>query len=385
MLRSVRAHRALSFHRVVLLKAGLLCVSLWMSGCHPATQSPPARPVYVLAGSNVSAGFKNNALYIFNAATTAAAIAGDVSTDPLRTALPLSWVRYLNRAPNGSLWIGFGGDFNHNDDRVQVYRPDGTLTHTLHPCTNPEAGITFAAGRVFVACSGDGFAGTVAVLDAVDFSPVAMLPLAQPDAPILLVGSGADEQYVVITAMTVGPEPERSYALAIIADAHKAEVIAQVQLGPDTDVWTILPHAGRFYLLNAASARSAEPLRPDVLVLDPAHPETWETFTLPLAAPLWGQIVTGELYAYHNPGWNTTQQIDWRGLSRTALETGASETWLLEDRFEVGGLAVWDSTPCLVHWNYWQPEATHGLYCLEADGELRQRLAVPDASGVVIP
>jgi len=352
-----------------------------MSGCRPALQSPPARPVYVLAGSNVSAGFKNNALYVFDVDATES----NLSADPLRTALPFSWARYLNRAPDGTLWIGFGGDFNHNDDRVQVYRPDGTLTHTLHPCANPEAGITFAAGRVFVACSDDGFTGAVAVLDAGDFSPVATLPLAHPGAPMLLVGSGADEQYVVITAMTIGPNPERSYALAVVVDARKAEVIAQVQLGPDTDVWTVLPHAGRFYLLNAASARSPARSRPDVLILDPAHPETWEPLTLPLAAPLWGQIVAGELYAYHNPGWNTTQQANWRGLSRATLETGAGEMWQLEERFEAGGLAVWDATPCLAHWDYWQPAATHGVYCLEADGELRQRLSAPDAADVVIP
>ncbi len=378
MPRSVHAHRLLSFHRVVLLLAGLLAVSLWSSGCRPELQvQSPTQPVYVLAGSNVSEGFKNNALYIFDASA--------ISNAPVRASLPRSWARYLNRAPDGALWVGFAGDFNRNDDRVQVYAPDGALLHTLRPCSNPEAGITFAAGRVFIACSGDGFAGALAVLDAATLEVIATLPLAQPDAPLLLVGSGADEDYVVLMAMTTGPDPERSYAIAVVVDVQQLEIVAQIELGPDSDVWTVLPHAGRFYLLNAASARAVEQPRPDVLVLDPAHPEVWETLTLPLAAPLWGQIVAGELYAYHNPGWNTTQQSDWRGISRTPMDTGAGEAWQLEERFEAGGLAVWDGTPCLVHWDYWQPAAEHGLYCLEVDGELRQRLSVPDASGVVMP
>ncbi len=384
MLHPARAHRHSGFHRAVLLLAGLLFLGGGGSSCQPeGTAPPPPHPGYVLAGSNVGNDFRNNALYLFD---TAPGPATTASTQPaLRIDLPHSRARYLNRAPDGTLWIGFGGDFSRDDDRVQVYSAQGQLLHTLHPCTNPDAGITFVAGYVFIGCSNDGFSGSVVVLATADLSPVTTIPLTLPEAPVLLVGSGASEEYVVLTAMTTGPDAERSYALAHIIDAQRLELTAQMPLGADTDVWAVLPHEGRFYLLNAASARSPAQPRPDVLLLDPTEPAALTEITLPLASPLWGQIVAGTLYAYHHPGWNTTQQQSWRGMSHTSLSEGTGRPWRLPDTFEAGALAVWEGVPCLSHWDYWTATTEHGLYCLNEEGELQLRLPVPDASAVLIP
>ncbi|MFP4343670.1 MAG: hypothetical protein ACLFU8_03150 [Anaerolineales bacterium] len=376
-------HRRRGFRWAILLLAGWLFFGAGGSGCRPAT-APLSAPGYLLAGSNVSNDFDNNALYLFDTAPGPAVTAAARSA-PLRVDLPRSWVRYLNRAPDGRLWIGLGGDFTRNDDRVQVYSAQGELLHTLRPCNNPEAGITFAAGYAFVGCTNDGFTGTVVVLDPNDFSTVTTLTLALPDAPVLLVGSGATERHVLLTAMTTGPDPQRSYALANIIDARQLEISAQISLGADTDIWTVLPHEERFYLLNVASARSAAQPRPDVLILDPDAPATPERLTLPLASPLWGQIVAGELYVYHHPGWNTTQQEPWRGLSRTPLRGGSGVAWSLPDGFEAGALAVWQGVPCLSHWDAWSPTEEHGLYCLDEEGALQLRFPIPDASGVLIP
>ncbi len=379
MLHPAVLHQHPGFHRTILLLAGLLLVALWGSGCRPEAAAPLSQPGYALAGSNAGNGFRNNALYLFDAQ------AENLPAVHLRTALPRSWARHLNRAPDGTLWIGFGGDFNRDDDRVQLYSPEGELLHTLRPCTNPEAGITFAAGYAFIGCTNDGFTGSVVVLNAEDLSPVTTLHLALPEEPVLLVGSGATEAYVVLTAMTTGPDPERSYALAHVIDARRLELVAQIPLGADTDVWAVLPHAGRFYLLNAASARSAEQPRPDVLILDPAAPDNLERLTLPLASPLWGQMAAGTLYAYHNPGWNTTRQQAWRGISRTPLDGGKGQPWDLSEDFEAGALTLWEGTPCVSHWDYWSPAEEHGIYCLEASGDLELRLSLPDASGLLIP
>lgn len=381
---SSHARRAFP-RRVALLLAGLLL----LTACAQASPAPAflEEKGYLLAGANAAQAFARNRLALFDA--SASALNGPLPLTPALTRdLPAARIRRLVRAPDGTLWLGLGGDFGKDDERVLVYSAEGTLLKTLRPCRNPDAGISFAAGRVFIACSENGFAGTLAVLDAARYETVALLSLALEQAPALLVASAADAQTVLITAMTTGPDPQRSYAHLFGVDAQNLTLTVSLPLGADTDVWTILPADGRFYLLNAASARAEAAPRPDVLLFDAAT-QTLTAQTLPAAAPLWGALHGGKLYAYHHPGWNTTQPQAWRALSVVDLATGQGQSWPLPDGFDAGALAVWKGggagLPCLTYASPWVDESAHGLYCLDDAGALTLRVRFPDASGAVLP
>ncbi len=370
--------------RVALFGAGLPLLLLLLAACARPTATPVLADVgYLLAGANTSEVFARQRLALFDA--RAAATDPDAPLTPTLTRdLPRARIRHLAHAPDGTLWLGLSGDFNRDDDRVLVYAADGTLLKTLHPCTNPDAGINFAAGHAFIACAENGFAGSLVMVDMASYQTVARLPLALENAPALLTGSAADEQTVLITTMTTGPDPQRSYAHLFVVDAATLTLRASLPLGPDTDVWTVLPGAGRFYLLNVASARATDTPRPDVFLFDP-QTQSLEAHTLPMASPLWGALRGNRLYTYHHPGWNTTQPQTWRALSAVDVSTWQGESWPLPDAFDAGALAIWDERPCLTYASPWAVETEHGLYCLSEDGTLKLRVAFPGASGVWLP
>jgi len=367
---------------MALLWAGL---SLFLAGCSAAaTPGPaPAQPGYLLAGANSTEAFSSNQLALFDASRLNAP-ASTPLTPEATVKLPAARVRRLQRTADGRLWLGLSGDFNQDDERVLVYSAEGQLLKTLRPCTNPDAGIHPIGTRILIVCSEDGFHGRVVALDSQSYAPLGEVALSLPDAPALLVGSGADDTYLLVTAMTTGPDPQRSYAHLFVIEAATLELRTSLPLGPDTDVWTILPASGRFYLLNAASARASASPRPDLLVIDPG---TWqvEARALPLASPLWGAIRGSVLYAYHHPGWNTTQPQAWRGLSRVDMATWQGESWPLPDGFNAGDLSVWNARPCLTFADAWAPPSEHGLYCLNDQGTLTLRVTLADASGIWLP
>ncbi len=369
--------------RVALLLAGLPWFLLLIA-CSRVTPTPGLGDVgYLLAGAQAGQSLAANRLALFeiSAADTSASAP---LTPYLSRTLPTARIRRLVHAPDGTLWLGLSGDFSKDDERVLVYSPQGDLLKTLRPCTNPDAGISFAAGRVFIACSENGFRGSLAVLDAATYATVALLPLSLEPAPALLVASAADEAVVLITAMTSGPDPQRSYAHLFVVDAQTLTLRASLPLGPDTDVWTIVPDAGRFYLLNAASTRSAAIPRPDVFRFDP-NSDHLDALTLPAASPLWGILKAGTLYTYHHPGWNTTQPQNWRAVGVVDVERWEGKSWPLPDGFDAGAIAVWDGAPCLTFASAWEPQARHGLYCLNDAGELALRVQMAGASGVWLP
>jgi hypothetical protein len=349
-----------------------------LAACAPAA-APAARPGalpqhpgYVLSGYNVGGGFRGNAVTIFDAASWRV---------DRRIPLPRSWAKSLARDPLGRLWIGFSGDLHESDDRVQVYSPQGALITTLRPCMDPDAGISFAAGRAFIACAETGLSGKVAVVDLGTLTIERTIELRLPGAPLLLIASAASEGAVVVAGATAGPK-ETGYSVATVIDPHSLAVHAQLALGEDTDVWRILPHRGRFYLLNVGSWRRPREQANDVLVLDPGAPPTVSPLAA-AAAPLWGAIDGDILYAYHNPTWNQPNGDPRRRLSRLDLATGQVQVWPLEDGWNAADLAVIAGEVILVRWEG-RGGAGDGLYRVDAGGRKpAQLLHVADASAVL--
>jgi hypothetical protein len=86
----------------------------------------------------------------------------------------------MARDPNGRVWVGFSGSSQESDTRLDVYSAAGDLVRRLHPCVDPEAGISFAAGRAFAACSDNGFRGKLAVIRLGSLAIEQVLDLSVP-------------------------------------------------------------------------------------------------------------------------------------------------------------------------------------------------------------
>lgn len=329
----------------------------------------------MLAGQNVAGGFANNALVAFDAKTM---------TIRAKTPLPRSWAKNLARDPNGNIWIGFSGNLRDSDRRVQIYSPQGQLLKTLQPCTDPEAGISFAAGRAFIACAENGLSGKVVAVDVNTLEIIETLTLAWSDGPLLLIASAANEKSVVITGLTSGPE-EASYSIATLIDPQTLELQAQIPLGKNTDVWRILPHGERFYLLNAASYRQPREQANDLLLLTPGDPPSVAAAAL-APSPVWGALDGNVLYTFHNPAWNSTVTDPHRQLARLDLASQQLQTWTLPDEWNASDLAIIEGQIILVKWEYWSGDVNDGLYRFDSTtGQLTLVLNVADASAVLPP
>ena len=288
-------------------------------------------------------------------------------------ALPHSQVSRLSRDPQGRLWVGFSQLTTMLDNRVRVYSPAGDMLHELQPCQAPSAGISFAAGRAFIACSQNGFSGQVAVVSLATLAVERTIDLALPDAALLLATSAADEQAVVIVGLAV-QAARPAYNVITVLDPQTLNVRAQLNAGADTDIIRIIAHGGRFYMLNSASWRQPRERANDLLMLDAgAAPRLT---TLPLAtSPVWGAIEGGALYSYHNPGWDAANQDDQRLVSRLDLATGAVQTWPLPPKWDAADMMMLGGQVMLAHPT--GPGEAAGVYRFDpATGQLQQALAV---------
>lgn len=328
-------------NKVMKLLMLVFSLLLWfMAACslHAASPNQASQPIYVLAGSNLANGFRANALTWFDLAT---------QTVQRQVALPHSRATQVDRDPQGRLWIGFSGDNEHDDQRVQIYSAQGALLKELRPCTNPEAGITFAAHRAFVACAEHGFNGKVAVVNLETLAVETTLALQLPHAPLLLITSAASETTVVVSGLTSGDD-DSSHSVLTLIDPQRLQIQAQLPLGKNTDIWQILPDRGRFYLLNVASWRQPRTQANDVLVLTPTNPPVLTTLAV-APSPLWGRIVGDSLYSYHNPTWNQINDDPNRYLTRLDLHTGQVQRWRLPEQWNAGDLAISDGQIILTY------------------------------------
>lgn len=345
--------------------AGLL---LLPTACKVKVQSnkPLQRPSYVLSGYNASAGFSHNALTVFDAATW---------QKHRQVSIPRSWAKNFSRDPQGRLWIGFSGNIQKSDNRLQVYSPQGDLLKTLQLCVDPEAGISFAAGRAFVVCAEKGFSGKVVVLNLETLVIEKTIALSLSDKPLLLISSAASEEAVVVVGSGV----------ITLIDPRSLTVQAQLQPGENTDIWRIIPHKGRFYLLNVGSWQQPREQANDVLVLEPGNPPKITPLAL-APSPLWGAVTGDVLYAYHNPTWNQANSDPKRQISRLDLTSKKVQTWQLPDGWDASDLAVIDGKVILVRW-LGSSGVEDGLYEFDlASGQVKKQLLnVADASGVIEP
>lgn len=288
----------------------------------------------------------------------------------------------LSRDPQGRLWIGYWRKANELDERVQIYGQDGKLVRELSPCLRPMAGITFAAGRAFVACAERGFGGSLAVLDLSTLEAVASIPLALPNNPLLLTSSVAAGDDVVVVGKRVVEGGIGSTVVSII-DAPSLTVRAQIDAGTGTDVSQALPYGSQVYLLNTGSWREPRGRAGDLLVLDLAGEPTLTA--QPLApAPVWGAFDGDTLYVYHNPVWNQPNEDPTRQISRLDLVSGEVTTWPLPPNWDAGDLALSDGAVLLTHWEG-PDRSADGLYSFDpSDGTLAQLLQVPNPTRLLV-
>lgn len=354
----------------------LLCILSLIACTHrPSLQTLPAHVGYVLSGQNVAGGFARNRLTLID----------PYQMQVIRTVpLPRSWAKSFALDPDGNVWIGYSGDMRNSDRRVEVYSPSGDRLHTLTPCVDPEAGISFVGERAFIACAENGLRGKVVVLNRRTMQEEMSIPLEVPDAPLVLISSAANEQAVVVIGLTTGPE-EASYSVLHWIDPQALTVRAQIPLGKNTDIWRVLSYQGRFFLLNAGSYRQPREQANDILVFTPGSPP--QVTPLPASpSPLWGAIEGHFLYAYHNPTWNSTLTVPERWISRTDLSSGQVVTWTLPEKWDAYDLAVMDGRVFLAHWEYWGSDERDGLYQWNPDtGQVSLALPVADASGIQPP
>jgi hypothetical protein len=355
------------------LLALLLALLALLTGCAsvaaPAPEAP-SRPLFVLAAASPDP--QDGRLAVADAASWTVASEAE---------LPESLAAAIGRDPQGRLWVGLDGTAASLDNRVQIFAPDGAPLEELRPCTSPRAGISFAAGRAFVACAERGFSGSVAVIDLATLETEATIELhaAEPDAPLMLLASAADERAIVVAGLTSGPK-ESSYTVLSVIDPQTLTLREQITLGESTDIWRIIPHQGDFLLLNAASWRQPRAEAGDVLALDLEG----EPRLRPLrsaASPVWGTVVDGALYAYHNPMWNQPNSDMRRSISRLDLQSGAVQTWELPDGWLATDLIALDGELLLAHAAGGDEDGVYSFTL--ADGTLHQMLEVPYAARIV--
>lgn len=367
-----------------------LLASVLLSACAfgAIPQTPLANPGYVLSGRNGASGFAQNALTSFDA---------EQMRVYRRVDLPHSDAETLSRDPQGRIWIGFSGSLETSDDRVLVFSAEGNLLKTLHPCVLPNAGITFAARRAFVACGESGFTGKLAVinLETLTVEQTLELKLQKQNSfegvvdTLIFTASAADEDNIVVAGDTSGPanDPEDvPYSVVTLIDPRTLSVRAQIRLGKSTDIWRILPYQGKFYLLNVGSIHVPRAQANDVLVLTPGTPPTVTPLQV-ASSPVWGVIQDDILTAYHNPEHNQIITNPHRQISQVNLKTQQVQVWNLPDNWDADDLAIVNGQILLTEWGTPYGDYSHdGLYRFDpTTGKLSLILNVPDASGVLPP
>ena len=291
--------------------------------------SPRPRTLYVV--STAGEANKRNTLSIV-----------DVPSWRISTTVRLRYPQPRSVAvdPVGRVWVTYSaGRDPAAQDRVQVLADSGKLLATLDSCRGPEAGIAFAAGRAFVACSEDGRSGRVNVLDATTLASIGTIQIPAPTGDAyFLTAIAASDTRVVLAGMTKGPDAGRRYAAITTLDPMRLAVTWQSKPIADLDVWSIVPYASDFLLANVASAESRDPTRrADVMRLRPGNQLDRITVT---PSPLWAAVADDVLYLYHNPSWNSVSASTARALSSYHLTRHTMTQWDLPDGFDAGAIAV---------------------------------------------
>jgi len=351
---------------LIVLLGLAACGSGVASGGSAAKDSPG----YLISGLDESGNFANNRLLIFDPPGFST-----IKTLPL----PRSGIQAAGLAPDGRLWIGLSGGSTWDDDRLLVLDQAGRQLAELHVCLYPTAGIWFYNHKALVVCRDTGFTGTLARIDTSSFSVEKKLTLQLTGRQsFMAVSSGLSGAYLGVIGLTTGPLQSLAYSMLAVVNLDTFSVTGMVPLGPGTNVWSVLPYQGDFYLLNAQGRDS--PQRADLLVVDPADTAVVKPITLPTLSPLWGAIAGQTLYSFHDNAWNSTSMSPERYLCNTDLSTYQQACQRLPDGFSAFSLGLIDGMPCLAQWGNALPA---GLACLE-NGKLNLKLEYKNASLIVM-
>ncbi|HXF64863.1 MAG TPA: hypothetical protein VNK95_24770 [Caldilineaceae bacterium] len=340
----------------------LLCVVLLLiSGCtssqvaESAISIVPTTVVYVLASGSAPGS-------LTGWATELLVVDADQRRIISRQQL-LPWTALgFGRDPQGRLWVGYGQQVGHVDNRVQVFSENGQLMATLPVCDDPYTGFHFAHGRAFVGCAENGFYASLAVIDLETLAVIQRLEIRTTDHFLLATMAG-DEQSVVMW----GGGAEHGWLKVFDVETFAERATLPTFL---VDARSILSYQGRFYVLNIRSYQFPEAGN-DLLVLDTTiEPPQLITQTLPARSPLWGAIDVDQLYMYHNPSYDPFISEHRRYISRLNLTTGETQVWPLPDHWTVNSMAALDSRLFVA--------GQGGLYEFDpATGQLRQLIQLP--------
>jgi hypothetical protein len=278
---------------------------------------------------------------------------------------------------------------DHLDDLVHVYSANGQLLKSLHPCLRPDAGITFGAGKAFVACSETGFQGRIVAVDLETLGSVQEVQLRVPDAAYFLESSYADDDFLIVAGGISPADPTMRKNLSgdstvTILDPASLGVISQVRL-PDADVWRILRRLETFYLLNTGSwiRDRYSGTANDIFVLTPGSVPKIELLAV-APSPYVGDIGGSVLWTFHNPTLNQPNNDSKRQISRLDLVSGQKIIWPLPMNWRVDDLKLIDQRVILARWRS-STEDEDGLYEFDPEtGQARMILNVPDASQVIV-
>jgi hypothetical protein len=355
----------------------LFVVGWILFGCfsrQTTVKMPPERLMYILAGKGEYNNFRNNALTLIDL---------DTSQVYKSTPLPKSLANSFARDPEGRIWIGFSGNMDRSDNRIQIYSAGGELITTFTTCRNPKAGISFASGHAFIACVEDGFSGTIDVINLSSLEKEKSIELRIDLGIYLLIASAANSHYVVVSGLTKGPAENTPYSAITLINSDTLEIQAQSEPLEAVDIWQILPFQDKFYMLNAASYLRPRESANDILVLHPSDTLKFDLLSL-TRSPVWGTIEQDVLYSFHNSTWNSTNNNPQRVVARLDLQSGKVDKWSLPDQWNAEGIAVVRGKIILSNW--WPNDNTKdGLYTLDPEtGSLNQVINVVGAEKMIV-
>jgi len=351
----------------------LLVLALWMSGCAvvdemrqqismPPNSIPlPAHPLYVLTVSVGKLGI--NQLVIVDP------LSWQVTQQvPLLNVSPDN----LSRDPQGRIWMGYS-----EDQRVQVFAPDGRLLKTLTACLDPYLTIHFAAGRAFIPCLKSGFYAAMVVVDLQSLEIVKQVDIRIDGDNFMLLSAGGDEAYFIM--MGNGNKRNR----VVLVDTHTLAPLNPILI-PYGDLRKILPYHGHFLLLNG-NPDSQTKERQDLVILDNVKSPMVQTEQMAAPGALWGDLEGDVLYTYHNAELLGLKPDPARAISRLDLVTHQSKLWPLPDRWEARDVAIVNGQILLVHSIFQKPEES-GLYRFDpATGKLTMLVNIPGAQRILPP
>ena len=371
-------------HGWTLVALATLAVLVGIS-CGPALADPPANPGYMRASKG-----GHDLFIIFDADTYE--IYRSVEFPPSST--PES--HRLEIGPNGRIWVGYDetrdGLFAYmlRDQRrgILVFAPDGTLLHDVDILCGG-SGMAFANGYAFVGCGSTVFAvdiETMAVVKRLDWEHPPGLSDHQRHTTITAVE--AIGRSILVFGFSDPPEDYKrltnhsaSVTKIEVIDAESFTVRGYRDIPePGLRVYSAVDVNGNAWIFNRLSHVAERPPRVDVYVMDPRTLEIVDSFNLEQPFPKWAeQDENGFIHIF-----NSALDHEWEAGFRSGFTlmnpASREEIFIATPDFRsTHGIGVDQGRPCLTR----RRTEDSGLWCMNANGVLEQKIKHPGAVGVV--